>query len=234
MIHLLLPFCRQSGEGEALFGHHSRGPCHGHGHVAQPSGRLGQHSLAGVVGFHLACRHVAAGAVAATVVGGGGHSFRVLCVLRLLRVPAGALPAQDPQRIPHSPDRRGQRPARLAGWARLPQPDTARADADERDLQPVPADQLADIRLKLRLRQRPGRPRPDTGVIPAGAELAQGQLIHGQPPFCPRGVRSSSRPGPKALPTSKLERPPAAASCRYPALAPTASCFWLLFAYSLG
>lgn len=87
MIHLLLPFGRRGGEGEALFGHHARGPWHRHGHVAQPSGHLGQHSLAGVVVVcYLACRHVAAGAVAATVVGGG----QLLGVPWVLRVPGGA------------------------------------------------------------------------------------------------------------------------------------------------
>jgi hypothetical protein len=192
MIHLLLPFGRHGGEGEALIGHHSRGPCHRHGYVAQPSGRLGQHSLAAVVvGLHLACRHIAAGAVSAAVIGGGGRLLhepcglrvprglllggpRVPCGPRLLCLPGGALLAQGPHRFPHSPDRRGQRPALLAGGGRLPQPQAARADADQRDLQPVPADQFTDIRLKLRLGQRPGRPGPDAGVIPAGAKLANG------------------------------------------------------------
>lgn len=146
MIHLLLPLGRpgrRGGQGEALFGHHPRAARHGYGHVAQPGGRLGQHSLAiVVVGCHLACRHIAAGALPATVVSGGGHFshvlhaphvlrvFHALHVFRVLnsshvlracrallrlRLRGGALLALNPQRFPHTLDRLGQRPARLAG-----------------------------------------------------------------------------------------------------------------------
>jgi len=188
MSHLLLPLGRRSGgQGEALFGHHPRAACHGQGHVAQPGGRLGQHPLAVVVvGCRLACRHIAAGAFAATVVGGGGHFSRVLRVLHALhssrvrrellglRLRSGALLAQGPHRIPHALGRLGQRPAGLAGWGGLPQPDAAGANADQRDLQSVPADQFAYLRLQLRLRQRPRRAGPDTGVVSAGAKLANG------------------------------------------------------------
>ena len=153
-------------------GRHASGSAGRHRHLVQQGGGLGHHLRRRRVGLRAsrspwrqrpACRRPRRGVLG-------------------LSAPAPDGPQPRGQRAEDGPQRallRLRLPAGLGDWlpGRL-QPYPVGAQTDQRDLHPVPPGELRNAAGRMLPGQRPGGPGPHTHIIPAGAELAQRNVIH--------------------------------------------------------